>query len=82
MSFVEQIREKARAIPMRIVLPEGDEPRTVQAAAILQKEKIANPILLGNPSAVYATASATGTDLSGIPVIFPAESPLLPVYAN
>lgn len=82
MSFVEQIREKARAVPMRIVLPEGDEPRTVQAAAILQKEKIANPILLGNPSAVHATAAATGTDLSGIPVIFPAESPVLPVYAN
>ncbi len=82
MSFVEQIREKARAVPMRIVLPEGDELRTVQAAAILHKEKIANPILLGNPASVYAAAEATGTDLSGIPIVFPAESPVLPVYAK
>ncbi len=82
MRFVDRIREKARAVPMRIVLPEGDEPRTVQAAAILEKEKIAHPILLGDPAAVRAAAGAAGADLDGIPVISPAESPARALYAE
>lgn len=82
MRFVDQIRNKARAVPMRIVLPEGDEPRTVQAAAILQKEKIAYPILLGNPMAIRSVANSVGADLYGIPILDPAESPARSIYAE
>jgi len=46
MSLIESIREKARARRMRIVLPEGDEPRTVEAAATVVREGLAEPILL------------------------------------
>ena len=38
MSMVEDIRKKAQSKLMTIVLPEGDEPRTVQAAKIIKDE--------------------------------------------
>ena len=46
MNLVEKIKEKARKSVKRIVLPEGDEPRTVAAAKIIRDEGIAEPILL------------------------------------
>ena len=46
MNLVERIKEKARADVKRIVLPEGDEPRTVKAAKIIREEGLADPVLL------------------------------------
>ena len=46
MSLVEKIRAKARQRRTVIVLPEGDEPRTVAAAEIVKREGLAEPILL------------------------------------
>ena len=46
MELVEKIKAKARECVKRIVLPEGDEPRTVAAAKIIRDEGIAEPILL------------------------------------
>ncbi len=36
MSMIERVWEKARRNVRRIALPEGDEPRTVQAAAVIR----------------------------------------------
>ena len=82
MNVIERIREKARQNKKRIVLPEGDEPRTVQAAAILRDEGLAAPILLGNAEAIRAAAERTGTDISGIETVDPALSPKGRVYAD
>ena len=46
MEVVKRIKAKARASMKRIVLPEGDEPRTVEAARIVAEEGVAEPILL------------------------------------
>ena len=46
MSLIEKIKAKARTSVKRIVLPEGDEPRTVAAAKVIRDEGIAEPILL------------------------------------
>ena len=46
MKLVERMKAVARVDVKRIVLSEGDEPRTVKAAAILKDEGIAEPILL------------------------------------
>jgi len=46
MSLIEKVWEKARAAKRRIVLPEGDENRTIAAAEILAREGLAEPILL------------------------------------
>ena len=46
MKLVERLKEKARRAQRRIVLPEGDEARTVKAAEIVRGEGIADPVLL------------------------------------
>ena len=56
MSLVEKIKAKARANVKRIVLPEGDEPRTVAAAKIVKEEGLAEPILLTRESVAADTA--------------------------
>ena len=38
MDILEQMVARAKANPQRIVLPEGDEPRTLEAANILLKD--------------------------------------------
>ena len=55
MNLIEEIRAKARANLKKIVLPEGDEPRTVAAAEIIRREGIAEPILLTKDSLAEKT---------------------------
>lgn len=81
MSMVEDIRKKAQRKLMTIVLPEGDEPRTVQAAKIIKDEGYAKPVLLGSIDAIKNTAKETGTDITGIELIDPAASPKAKEYA-
>src|SRR5690349_13223430 len=44
----QEFRQKAARHPQRIVLAEGDDLRVVKAAHVLQKEKIAQPWLVGS----------------------------------
>ena len=82
MSMIERVWEKARQNVRRIVLPEGEEARTVQAAARVRDEGLAAPILLGYPSAIGAVAEHCGINLEGIEIIDPRESPKTGAYAD
>jgi phosphate acetyltransferase len=62
-AFRYQLIQKARAANRRIVLPEGDEPRTIRAAAICAEKGIARCVLLGKRAAIEAVASAHGVTL-------------------
>ncbi|MFZ7813382.1 phosphate acetyltransferase [Acinetobacter lwoffii] len=62
-AFRHELVQKSIAAKKRIVLPEGDEPRTVQAAAICQARGIAQCILLAKPEAVLEVAKARGIEL-------------------
>ena len=81
MNFIDQVKAKARASLKTIVLPEGDEPRTVRAAAAIKAEGIARPVLLGAAEAIRAVAEAQGADIAGIATIDPATSADAPRYA-
>ena len=81
MSFIDQVKVKARASLKTIVLPEGDEPRTVRAAAAIKAEGIARPVLLGAAADIRAVAEAQGADIAGIATIDPATSADAPRYA-
>jgi phosphate acetyltransferase len=59
-AFRYELVRRARAAHKRIVLPEGDEPRTVKAAAICHEKGIAQCILLAKPDSVHAVAEAQG----------------------
>ena len=62
-AFRYQLVRKAQAANKRVVLPEGDEPRTIKAAAICQERGIANCVLLGNPETIRGVAEAHGVEL-------------------
>lgn len=73
-AFRYQLTELAREAKKRIVLPEGDEPRTIKAAALCSERGIAECILLAPPADVQRVAEAQGVTLGkGITVIDPAE---------
>lgn len=82
MSMIEQVWDKARRNRRSIVLPEGDEPRTVRAAARVRDEGLATPILLGDPGRICEIARAAGADIGGIEIIDPANSPRVADYAG
>lgn len=59
-AFRYELVKKAKALTKRIVLPEGAEPRTVQAAVICQNRGIAHCVLLAKREDVEAVALARG----------------------
>ncbi len=71
--IVADIRKKAAALKKRIVLPEGDEKRTLNAAAILKKDGLCVPVLLADPAKAKAVAAANGVDIAGIEIVDPAN---------
>ena len=74
MTLLAEIKEKAAKKGKTIVLPEGMEERTLQAIKEIVKQKIANPILLGNESKIKGLASKIGADISGAQIIDPVNS--------
>uniref|UniRef100_UPI002148C0C7 phosphate acetyltransferase n=1 Tax=Endozoicomonas sp. SESOKO3 TaxID=2828744 RepID=UPI002148C0C7 len=62
-AFRYSLVQQAKAARKRIVLPEGDEPRTIQAAIICQERGIAECILLGNREVIEQVARDNGFDL-------------------
>lgn len=70
--FRYQLVKRAQAANKRIVLPEGSEPRTVQAAAICQARGIARCVLLAKPEDVHAVAKVQGIELPpGLEILDP-----------
>ena len=82
MTLLETLKAKARANPRRIVLPEGEEPRTVKAAAIITQEKLAQVTLVGNRARIEAVAKEQGADVSAVPSVDPETSPKFEDYAQ
>ncbi len=52
MDLLQKIKDSARQKSMRIVLPEGTEERTIQAANQIIEEGLARIILIGNPAII------------------------------
>jgi len=56
MNLMQDIIKRAQANRQRIVLPEGDEERTLKAADRILEDKVADIILIGNPSEIKSLA--------------------------
>lgn len=83
MDVLQQIMERAKSNLQRIVLPEGDEPRTLEAANIVLKEKLAKLILIGDPAVINKMAEEKGyAHISEAMIVNPETDPKMPVYAN
>ncbi|MBO4738340.1 MAG: phosphate acetyltransferase [Bacteroidales bacterium] len=83
MSLLEQIKQNAIAANKCIVLAEGEEDRTIKAAEIILKEKIARLILLGNPAVIKEKAAQWGLEHIGqAQIIDPDNNPKIDTYVN
>jgi phosphate acetyltransferase len=79
MAIIDKIKAKAKSNVKHIVLPEGEETRNAQAAAIIAAEGLAKLTLLGNPEKVKEAAN--GASLEGVTIIDPANSEKCAEYA-
>jgi malate dehydrogenase (oxaloacetate-decarboxylating)(NADP+) len=80
--LLRELMHKAKRDPKRIVLSEGTDHRVVKAAAVLHREGIAKPILLGREDEVRAAAAEADVDLTGIEVVYPRTDPRFARYTE
>src|SRR4026209_1085246 len=69
MDILERIRQRAASRPHHIVLPEGNDPRTVVAAAHCANQRLARITLLGEEDVIRTTARENNLDLGGIAIV-------------
>lgn len=80
--LMRTIIHKAQKDPKRIVFPEGTSERIIRASSQIVNEKIANPILLGDPDKIKAEAKRLHISLDGVEIIKPSDSPKFAEYTK
>ncbi|EMI45428.1 phosphate acetyltransferase [Rhodopirellula sp. SWK7] len=63
MLFEHSLIQRARENRVRIVLPEGQDPRILQAVDVLRRRGVADIVLLGDPAKIRSAASQVGVTL-------------------
>ena len=81
LMFEYQLMQRARADRQRIVLPESQDDRILEAAAILLRRGVADLTLLGEENKVRARASALGLDLDDASIVSPLDPDLVEKFA-
>ncbi|MDE0387276.1 MAG: phosphate acyltransferase [Rhodospirillales bacterium] len=81
MDIVERLIAQAKQHQRTVVLPEGDDPRILQAARRLHDEGIARPVLIGDRAVLEEAAAGAGVSLEAIESVAPIESDALDAYA-
>ena len=69
MNVIAQLHEKAKALHKTIVLPEGNEERTLKAAVQALNEGLITPILVGKEDEIKEIAAKNGLDISNIKIV-------------
>ena len=82
MSFIEQIKERAKTEIKTIVLPEATDPRILEAAQIVKNEGYAKVILIGNEEKVKKIANDKKINIEGTNIIDPSKSEKKGLYAK
>ena len=82
MSFIEQIKERAKTEIKTIVLPEATDQRILEAAQIVKNDGYAKVILIGNEDEVKKIANDKKIDIEGIKIVDPSKSEKKEEYAN
>ncbi|CAN5171779.1 phosphate acetyltransferase [soil metagenome] len=67
--ILKKIRDRAAADPQSIILPEGEDIRTIQAAEICSRERIARITIIGNDEKVRVLAAEAGANLNGVEIL-------------
>ncbi len=79
---MQSVRQRARANPQRIVFSEGEHEKILRASYQLHEEKIARPILIGQPAVIEAKLQDLGLGHFDPEIIEPERSPRLEAYVK
>jgi phosphate acetyltransferase len=83
MNLLTKIRENSKKLNKRIVLPEGLEDRTIQAADEVLKENISRIILLGDPGEINKKAKLLGLQyIERATIVNPKDHPKKKEYIS
>lgn len=82
MSFIEEIKNRAKQKIKTIVLPEATDIRILQAAQIVNKEKYAKVVLIGNKEEIEKLIKENNLELGETQIIDPAKSEKKDEYAK
>jgi len=69
--FMRMISDKARAHPIRLVLPEGEDETIIRAAIAMKELGIAEPILIGRKNHIEQTCHDDQLDADNIEIVDP-----------
>ena len=72
--LMHTVTVKAKECSMRVVYPQGADPRTIRTARRVQDEGIAAPIILGNVAAIQQTAHELEIPLDDLTLLDPFEA--------
>lgn len=82
MTLFEKLTSNARTHRRRIVLPEGTEPRTLNAANRIIADALANIILIGDPAEIHRMATEMNLpEISQATIVNPADEAVIDRYA-
>ncbi len=82
MSFIDEIKNRAKKEIKTIILPEATDIRILKAAEIVKKEQYAKLILIGNEQEVLKQIKDNNLDLEEIKIIDPLKSEKTEEYAS
>ena len=83
MNLIEQIKENAKKANKKIVLPEGEEERTLKAADAVIEGGFASLVLLGNRACIEQKAAEFGLkNIAKMEIIDPKNNPKQQYYAE
>ena len=82
MSFIDNIKQRAKQDIKTIVLPESNDLRVVKAAEQVLKEGFADIILVGNKEEINKLAKENNIDITGAKIVDPNISEKFSEYAN
>ncbi|MDR1817519.1 MAG: phosphate acetyltransferase [Puniceicoccales bacterium] len=80
MNLIQRLCSRLQNHPKRVVFPEGNDPRILQAARLYATRRMGIPILLGDRTHIRINAARLNLSLDGIRVINPEESEDMPDY--
>lgn len=82
MKVIESILSRARNDPRKVVLPESEDDRVLEAAAAAAAEGVARIVLAGEPGSLARRLQEKGLPSEGISVVDPGAHPGLDRYAT
>lgn len=82
MTFIENIKNKAKQDIKTIVLPEANDIRTLKATDIILKEGFADIILIGDKEEILKIAQENNLDISKAQIVNPMKSPKYKEYCE